>query len=143
MKCLAFNIRKRRKNETKSSEPISFQSSETRDKKSGSELNSWNVSDSSTNSGRNRNTFPSFSQQSSNLRMFTYADLKVVTKNFSRSTKIGEGGFGCVYRGFVKSSDDSKKIDVAVKQLGKTGFQAKFLEPSTLFYNALSHGIID
>lgn len=127
MKCFPFNIRKG-KDDTKPSEPASFQSSETvfTDRgtgKSGSELNSWNVSDSSTNSGRNRNTFACFSQQSSNLRVFTFADLKLVTKNFSRSTKIGEGGFGCVYRGVVKISEDPKKLDVAVKQLGKTGFQ--------------------
>lgn len=127
MKCFPFNIRKG-KDDTKPSEPASFQSSETvftnsGTGKSGSELNSWNVSDSSTNSGKNRNTFASFSHQSSNLRAFTFADLKLVTKNFSRSTKIGEGGFGCVYRGVVKISEDPKKLDVAVKQLSKTGFQ--------------------
>ncbi|KAK1389527.1 serine/threonine-protein kinase PCRK1 [Heracleum sosnowskyi] len=127
MECFPFNIRKG-KDDTKPSEPASFQSSgnvftDRGTGKSGSEFNSWNVSDSSTNSGRNRNTFSGFSQQSSNLRAFTFADLRLVTKNFSRSTKIGEGGFGCVYRGVVKISEDPKKLDVAVKQLGKTGFQ--------------------
>lgn len=128
MKCFPFYIRER-KDDTKQSEPISFQSSDSAftergTRKSGSELNSRNVSDSSsTNSVRNRTTFPNFSQQSSNLRVFTFADLKLVTKNFSRSTKIGEGGFGCVYRGVVKISEDPKKLDVAVKQLGKRGFQ--------------------
>ncbi|KAE8711975.1 putative receptor-like protein kinase [Hibiscus syriacus] len=37
---------------------------------------------------------------------------------------IGEGGFGCVYRGVIRSTDDSnKKIDIAVKQLGRRGLQ--------------------
>lgn len=139
MKCFPFNIRQRT-DDKKQSQPNSFQSSVTvstdrATKNSGSESNSRNISDSSSNLGRTKNTFPSFSQQSSNLRVFTFADLKVVTKNFSRSTKIGEGGFGCVYKGVVKISEEPKKLEVAVKQLGKRGFQAKFLQPSTLFYN--------
>jgi serine/threonine protein kinase len=37
---------------------------------------------------------------------------------------IGEGGFGCVYKGLIKDPEDpSKKIQVAVKQLGKRGLQ--------------------
>jgi serine/threonine protein kinase len=37
---------------------------------------------------------------------------------------IGEGGFGCVFRGTVRNLEDSSvKIEVAVKQLGKRGLQ--------------------
>jgi hypothetical protein len=40
---------------------------------------------------------------------------------------IGEGGFGGVYRGVIRSMEDSsKKIDIAVKQLGRRGLQASF-----------------
>ncbi|GMJ02990.1 PATTERN-TRIGGERED IMMUNITY (PTI) COMPROMISED RECEPTOR-LIKE CYTOPLASMIC KINASE 1, PBS1-Like 39 [Hibiscus trionum] len=64
------------------------------------------------------------SQRPSNLRVFTVSELKSATKNFSRSAMVGEGGFGCVYKGFIKSPDDSsQKIEVAVKQLGKRGLQ--------------------
>lgn len=44
---------------------------------------------------------------------------------------IGEGGFGSVYRGVVRVSDDDDdgdndgdKKDVAIKQLNRNGFQA-------------------
>ncbi|KAJ4882345.1 Protein kinase superfamily protein [Raphanus sativus] len=77
---------------------------------------------SSSTTGRNSNhPLPT---RENNLREFTITDLKSSTKNFSRSVMIGEGGFGCVYWGTVKSLEDpSKKIEVAVKQLGKRGLQ--------------------
>ncbi|XP_022972641.1 probable serine/threonine-protein kinase PBL19 isoform X1 [Cucurbita maxima] len=91
--------------------------------RSGSELNSQNVSNSSSESSR-RNYIQSMSERASNLRVFTVSDLKSATKNFSRTFMVGEGGFGCVYRGLIKSADDpSQKIKVAVKQLGKRGLQ--------------------
>lgn len=130
MKCFQFSIGEK-KDERKSNKSISAQSFDStltdRDvRRSGSELNSRNVSDTSMES-MGRTGFPSLSQRPSNLRVFTYAELKSVTKNFSRSTKIGEGGFGSVYKGVIKSSENpAKKIDVAVKQLSRRGLQASF-----------------
>jgi hypothetical protein len=41
---------------------------------------------------------------------------------------LGEGGFGCVYQGVIRSVDDqSRRIEVAVKQLSKRGVQVRFL----------------
>ena len=43
-----------------------------------------------------------------------------MTKGFSRALTIGEGVFGCVYRGAVRVHADEtpdSKMDVAVKQL--------------------------
>jgi hypothetical protein len=95
-------------------------------RRTGSELNSLDASDNSTDSLR-RNAFPNLSQRPSNLRVFTVSELKSATKNFGRSVMLGEGGFGCVYKGLIKSSDDPpSKIEVAVKQLGKRGIQARF-----------------
>lgn len=66
------------------------------------------------------------SQRPSNLKEFTIAELKSATKNFSRSVVIGEGGFGCVYKGLIKNSEDpSQKVEVAVKQLVRRGVQAR------------------
>ncbi|XP_076917253.1 serine/threonine-protein kinase PCRK1-like [Bidens hawaiensis] len=53
---------------------------------------------------------------SSNLRVFTVAELKTATDNFCRSSRIGEGGFGKVFKGVVKSLDyPFHDIQVAVK----------------------------
>ncbi|GAA0150126.1 hypothetical protein Leryth_009885 [Lithospermum erythrorhizon] len=92
-------------------------------KQSGPELLSQDASYTSSES-RGRNQFPAPSDRSNNLKAFTFSELKAATKNFGLSTKLGEGGFGCVYRGVIKSSENPpKKIDVAVKQLGKRGLQ--------------------
>lgn len=56
------------------------------------------------------------------LKVFTFRELKLATKGFNRALLIGEGGFGCVYRGIVDGFDS--KIDVAVKQLNRQGLQA-------------------
>ncbi|KAL1211208.1 Serine/threonine-protein kinase PCRK1 [Cardamine amara subsp. amara] len=60
------------------------------------------------------------------LKVFTYKELKLATKGFNRALLIGEGGFGCVYRGVVDVSDSNgfdSKINVAVKQLNLQGLQ--------------------
>ncbi|XP_022143777.1 probable serine/threonine-protein kinase PBL19 [Momordica charantia] len=91
--------------------------------RSGSDINSQNVSNSSSESSR-RNYILSMSERASNLRVFTVSDLRSATKNFSRTFLVGEGGFGCVYKGLIKSAEDpSTKIEVAVKQLSKRGLQ--------------------
>lgn len=93
---------------------------------SGSEFNTLNgVFDLSAASMR-RSPLPTFSQKPSNLRVFTFSELKNATKNFSRSVVLGEGGFGSVYRGSIKSLDDPQiKIEVAVKQLSRKGVQVR------------------
>ncbi|KAK8495573.1 hypothetical protein V6N11_055432 [Hibiscus sabdariffa] len=108
----------------RSSESVSM-STEHEMRRSGSEFNSQNVSDiSSTESSSTKNSFAALSQRQSNLREFSFLELKAATKNFSRSLMIGEGGFGCVYRGVIRSTNDSnKKLDIAVKQLSRRGLQ--------------------
>ncbi|XP_028118068.1 serine/threonine-protein kinase PCRK1-like [Camellia sinensis] len=133
MKCFMFYTGEK-KEEPKTPKSMSVQSSNStlttnstlteRDmRRSGSLFNSQNVSDTSTESV-GRSQFLSLSQRSSNLKLFTYSELKMATKNFNHTVKLGEGGFGCVYKGVVKRSEDpERKLDVAVKQLGKRGLQ--------------------
>lgn len=98
-----------------------------------SDLNSQNVSEVSAASSAK--SFAALSQRQSNLREFTFSDLKAATKNFSRSLMIGEGGFGSVYRGAIRNTEDPyKRIDIAVKQLSRRGLQASFLPKVFCFF---------
>ncbi|KAK4783991.1 hypothetical protein SAY86_018359 [Trapa natans] len=70
-------------------------------------------------------------RRTNDLRVFSFSELKSATRGFSRVLVIGEGGFGCVFRGVVSSVDGSNsKMDVAVKQLNRNGFQARYPFPS-------------
>lgn len=130
MKCFFFSGGDK-KDEQKTPNSISLTSNfSDRDiNRSGSDFNSRDVSGTSTESSMGRkSSYPPMSTRESNLREFSITDLKSATKNFSRSVMIGEGGFGCVFRGTVRDLEDpSVKVEVAVKQLGKRGLQASHL----------------
>nr|GEY27459.1 protein kinase-like domain-containing protein [Tanacetum cinerariifolium] len=69
----------------------------------------------------------------SSLRAFTLAELLEATNNFDESTKIGEGGFGKVHKGVIKSLDNPLiGVSVAVKR-SKRGKQTnpRGLNPTT------------
>ncbi|XP_040384070.1 serine/threonine-protein kinase PCRK1-like isoform X2 [Oryza brachyantha] len=92
-------------------------------RRSGSEC-SLNVSSeiSAESFGRYRQL--SLPQRSNNLRIFTFQELKSATRGFSRSLVLGEGGFGCVYRGTIRSVlEPRRSVEVAIKQLGRKGLQ--------------------
>ncbi|XP_062193469.1 probable serine/threonine-protein kinase PBL19 [Phragmites australis] len=58
------------------------------------------------------------------LRAFDYEELHGATGEFSRAQKLGEGGFGSVYKGFVSPLDGKgDRIAVAVKRLNQRGLQ--------------------
>ncbi|XP_071715377.1 probable serine/threonine-protein kinase PBL10 [Rutidosis leptorrhynchoides] len=66
--------------------------------------------------------------QSSNLKSFTFNELKNATRNFRPDSVLGEGGFGSVFKGWVdeQTLDASKAgtgIVIAVKRLNQEGFQ--------------------
>ncbi|KAF8397481.1 hypothetical protein HHK36_016398 [Tetracentron sinense] len=67
-------------------------------------------------------------RRANDLRVFAFSELRSATRGFSRVLMIGEGGFGCVYRGFVRVSDDDgpdSEMEVAIKQLNRNGLQAR------------------
>lgn len=59
-----------------------------------------------------------------NLRVFSFSELRQATNDFSRLLKIGEGGFGCVYKGTIKPvGGKGDPVVVAIKKLSRDGFQ--------------------
>ncbi|CAM0883266.1 unnamed protein product [Alopecurus aequalis] len=52
-------------------------------------------------------------------RVLTFKELSDATDMFSSNNLVGEGGFGMVYRGYLKDTKEA----IAVKQLDKEGFQ--------------------
>ncbi|RLN17224.1 serine/threonine-protein kinase [Panicum miliaceum] len=67
----------------------------------------------------------SLSLVGSNLHVFTIAELRAVTRDFSMTNFIGEGGFGPVYKGYVddKTKPGLRALPVAVKLLDLEGGQ--------------------
>ncbi|CAM0948991.1 unnamed protein product [Alopecurus aequalis] len=58
-------------------------------------------------------------EQGTGPRRFTYEELAAATHGFSSENKLGEGGFGSVYRGFLKDTN----LHIAVKKVSKSSRQ--------------------
>ncbi|KAH6789865.1 hypothetical protein C2S51_004871 [Perilla frutescens var. frutescens] len=58
-------------------------------------------------------------EKGSGPKRFSYKELLMATDNFAEEFKLGEGGFGGVYRGFLKESESY----VAVKRVSKNSKQ--------------------
>uniref|UniRef100_A0ACD5YKM9 Uncharacterized protein n=1 Tax=Avena sativa TaxID=4498 RepID=A0ACD5YKM9_AVESA len=54
-------------------------------------------------------------------KRFRYGELAIATDNFSDEKKLGEGGFGSVYRGHLKDMN----LEVAIKRVSKGSKQGK------------------
>ncbi|MQL90761.1 hypothetical protein Taro_023361 [Colocasia esculenta] len=64
----------------------------------------------------------------SQLRKFTFNELKLATRNFRPETLLGEGGFGCVFKGWIEENGTAPVkpgtgLTVAVKTLNQDGLQ--------------------
>lgn len=65
---------------------------------------------------------------SSNLKAFSFSELKSATNNFHLESLLGEGGFGFVYKGCIDADTlgaarPGSAMVVAVKKLIPAGFQ--------------------
>ncbi|XP_061357686.1 probable serine/threonine-protein kinase PBL19 [Gastrolobium bilobum] len=65
-----------------------------------------------------------YEEKAHNLRVFSLTELKRATSDFSRLLKLGEGGFGTVYKGSIKPVDgNGYPVLVAIKRLNKDALQ--------------------
>nr|GMD11141.1 L-type lectin-domain containing receptor kinase IX.1-like [Ipomoea batatas] len=60
-----------------------------------------------------------FQKAGSGAKKFSYSELATATNNFSEERKLGEGGFGGVYLGFLRDLN----LDVAVKRVSQQSKQ--------------------
>ncbi|KAH7554038.1 hypothetical protein JRO89_XS12G0100900 [Xanthoceras sorbifolium] len=89
------------------------------------------VSSTTTSTAESTSSTPKFSEElkiSSQLRKFTFNDLKLATRNFRPESLLGEGGFGCVFKGWVEENGTAPVkpgtgLTVAVKTLNHDGLQ--------------------
>ncbi|KAL3834967.1 hypothetical protein ACJIZ3_009703 [Penstemon smallii] len=59
-----------------------------------------------------------------NLRVFSLLELEEATKNFNRLLRIGQGGFGSVYKGSIRPlNGQGDSTIVAIKKLNTKGLQ--------------------
>ncbi|KAK0584269.1 hypothetical protein LWI29_010306 [Acer saccharum] len=75
---------------------------------------------------------------SSQLRKFSFNELKSATRNFRPESLLGEGGFGCVFKGWINENRATQVklgigLPVAVKTLNHDGLQG---HKEWLDYNA-------
>lgn len=74
-----------------------------------------------------------YKEKEHNLRVFTFSELRTATNNFNKLLKIGEGGFGSVYKGSIRPPNgEGHPTVVAIKKLNKNGLQV-LLVSSFLF----------
>lgn len=65
-----------------------------------------------------------YDEKAQNLRVFSFSELRHATHDFSRLLKIGEGGFGSVYKGSIKPANGrGDSLAVAIKKLNEDGLQ--------------------
>ncbi|AEE79385.1 unnamed protein product [Arabidopsis thaliana] len=65
---------------------------------------------------------------STTVKSFSFNELKLATRNFRSDSVVGEGGFGCVFRGWLDETTltptkSSSGLVIAVKRLNPDGFQ--------------------
>ncbi|CAI0453510.1 unnamed protein product [Linum tenue] len=89
------------------------------------------LSSTTTSNAESTASTPKFSEElrlASQLRKFTFNDLKLATRNFRPESLLGEGGFGCVFKGWIEENGTAPVkpgtgLTVAVKTLNHDGLQ--------------------
>lgn len=72
-------------------------------------------------------------------REFSYGDLKQATNNFDERMRLGQGGFGIVYKGVLKNDDgDNHRSNVTAKEIAVKRFSRDNIKSKDDFLAELS-----
>ncbi|KAL6566480.1 Serine/threonine-protein kinase pbl34 [Orobanche gracilis] len=93
-----------------------------------SSITTTTTTTSNTGSYSSSTKFEEELKVSSRLRKFAFNDLKLATRNFRPESLLGEGGFGCVFKGWIEENGTAPVkpgtgLTVAVKTLNHDGLQ--------------------
>ncbi|KAL5722605.1 Serine/threonine-protein kinase pbl34 [Ranunculus cassubicifolius] len=89
------------------------------------------ISSTTTSNAESNSSTPKVGEElkiASQLRKFTFNELKSATRNFRPESLLGEGGFGCVFKGWIEENGTAPVkpgtgLTVAVKTLNHDGLQ--------------------
>ena len=114
------------------------------------------MSSSTTTNAESTPSTPNISEElkvASQLRKFSFNELKLATRSFRPESLLGEGGFGCVFKGWINENGTAPVkpgagLSVAVKTLNHDGLQGhrEWLVRDSILYlvliNVQNHIII-
>ncbi|CAL9047918.1 probable serine/threonine-protein kinase PBL19 [Musa acuminata AAA Group] len=125
MACFGWFRKKAKGAQERNSGPaVTALSSSSASRSDGSAAGKQNPSRSTGPSASQRSIPALYEERAHNLRVFEYDELRAATDNFSRMNKIGEGGFGGVYKGYIIPPDGEEgRTLVAIKKLNQRGLQ--------------------
>jgi serine/threonine protein kinase len=80
----------------------------------------------------------------SQLLKFTFNELKAATRNFRPESILGEGGFGCVFKGWIEENGTAPVkpgtgLTVAVKALNHDGLQGHYRWTQSKWVHSFKH----
>ncbi|KAL2472132.1 putative receptor-like protein kinase [Abeliophyllum distichum] len=117
MKCFMIFKDKSKSRERRSAPELS-------NKRNSDNLGSNRVSKSTGSASSPRGITEMYKEKEQNLRVFSVSELREATKDFNRLLKIGEGGFGSVYKGTIRPPNgQGDSMVVAIKKLNTQGLQ--------------------
>ncbi|XP_077220784.1 cold-responsive protein kinase 1-like [Tasmannia lanceolata] len=74
-----------------------------------------------------------------NVKLYSYNELRIATDDFSHANKIGEGGFGCVYKGKLK---DGKLAAIKVLSAKSSQGIKEFLAELTVISHIVHENLV-
>ncbi|XP_028083847.1 probable serine/threonine-protein kinase PBL19 isoform X2 [Camellia sinensis] len=119
MKCCFFPFKAKSESQQEKSAP------ELKKQSSKSDNSAANKAIQSVGSVSSPRSIPElYKEKEHNLRVFSFSELRTATNDFNKLLKIGEGGFGNVYKGTIRPPNgEGDPIVVAIKKLNKHGLQ--------------------